>query len=57
MGIRLADDSRIPGVMKSLSEREVRVSQRGRSIRVSPNVYNTPEDIDALLAGFVAGVQ
>jgi selenocysteine lyase/cysteine desulfurase len=57
IGIRLADDSRIPGVMKSLSEREVRVSQRGRSIRVSPNVYNTPEDIDALLAGLAAGVQ
>ena len=54
IGIRLADVSRIPAVMDALVERQVRVSQRGQSIRVSPHVYNTPEDMEALMDGLVA---
>jgi selenocysteine lyase/cysteine desulfurase len=57
IGIRLTDESRIPAVMKALADRQVRVSQRGQSIRVSPHVYNTPEDIDALIDGLTAGIQ
>ena len=57
IGIRLADASRIPAVMQALAERQVRVSQRGQSIRISPHVYNSPEDIDALTDGLMAGVQ
>ena len=57
IGIRLADASRIPGVMAALTERQVRVSQRGQSVRISPHVYNTPEDIDALIDGLMAGLQ
>ncbi|TDJ17816.1 MAG: aminotransferase class V-fold PLP-dependent enzyme [Gammaproteobacteria bacterium] len=54
IGIRLADASRIPAVMAALGERRVCVSQRGQSIRISPHVYNTPEDIEALMDGLVA---
>ena len=35
-------------VQRALQERNVSVSVRGTSIRVSPNVYNTPEDMSAL---------
>jgi selenocysteine lyase/cysteine desulfurase len=57
IGIRLADESRIGPLMNALAERQVRVSQRGRSIRISPHVYNTPEDIDALMDGLAAGLR
>jgi len=57
IGIRLADASRIPEVMQTLGERQVRVSRRGQTIRISPHVYNTTEDIDALMDGLMAGLQ
>ena len=57
LGLRLADSSRIAGIMMALGERGVRVSQRGQSIRVSPHVYNTPEDIDALMDGLMDGLE
>jgi selenocysteine lyase/cysteine desulfurase len=31
-----------------LDRRDIYVSLRGSAVRVSPNVYNTPEDVDAL---------
>ena len=57
IGIRLKDGQRIAEVMKALTERRVRVSRRGESIRVSPHVYNTHEDIDALMDGLIAGLR
>ena len=57
IGVRLADTSRIPAVMTALGERRVRVSQRGQSIRVSPHVYNTPDDIDSLMDGIMTGLE
>jgi selenocysteine lyase/cysteine desulfurase len=54
IGLRLADVSRIPAVMAALGERQVCVSQRGQSIRISPHVYNTAGDIEALMDGLVA---
>ena len=57
IGIRFADSGRVPGVMRALADRQVRVSQRGQSIRISPHVYNLPEDIDALMDGLVAGLK
>ncbi len=57
VGIRLADASGIPGVMQSLGEHQVRVSRRGQSIRISPHVYNTAADIDALMDGLMAGLR
>jgi selenocysteine lyase/cysteine desulfurase len=56
IGIRLADESRMPGVMKALADRQVRVSKRGQSIRISPHVYNTQEDVEVLMDGLLAGV-
>ena len=55
--IRLADPDRIPGVMEALAKRQVRISRRGQSIRVSPHVYNAPTDMDALMDGLVAGLR
>ena len=56
IGVRLSDGGRIAAVMKALGERNVRVSKRGASIRISPHVYNTREDMDALMEGLMAGV-
>ncbi|TFH43350.1 MAG: aminotransferase class V-fold PLP-dependent enzyme [Lysobacterales bacterium] len=56
IGIRLANESLIPGVMRALAERQVRVSRRGKSIRISPHVYNTSADMDALMDGLMAGL-
>ncbi|MEZ0607519.1 aminotransferase class V-fold PLP-dependent enzyme [Fibrella sp. WM1] len=36
-------------VTKTLMARNVSVSARGRAIRVSPHVYNTPDDVQALV--------
>jgi selenocysteine lyase/cysteine desulfurase len=48
VGLRLADSAALPGVMERLRQRNVQVSQRGGSLRVSLHVYNTPADLDAL---------
>ena len=47
-GVRLPDAERIPAILAELRRRQVYVSQRGNSIRVSPHVYNRPEDMEAL---------
>lgn len=47
-GVRIADPERIPAILAQLRRREIHVSQRGDSIRVSPHVYNTDADIAAL---------
>lgn len=57
VGIRLADPERIPGVMAALEERQVRISRRGQSIRISPHVYNAPEDMAALMDGLAAALR
>ena len=57
IGIRLIEPARMPAIMKSLNERRIRVSQRGRAIRISPHMYNTPEDIDALIDGLADGLE
>lgn len=56
VGMRLADSERIPRLMDALAERQVRVSLRGHSVRISPHVYNTAEDVDALMDGLLAGI-
>tara|TARA_Y100001934_G_scaffold281438_1_gene391122 strand:- start:6333 stop:7466 length:1134 start_codon:yes stop_codon:yes gene_type:complete len=48
LGISLKDPGRIVSVVQALSARNVRVSKRGPVLRVSPHVYNTTDDIDAL---------
>jgi selenocysteine lyase/cysteine desulfurase len=43
--------------MRALEERDVRISRRGQSVRVSPHVYNAPEDMEALMDGLAAGLR
>ena len=55
-GVRLPDAERIPAILAALRSRRVYVSQRGSSIRVSPHVYNRPEDIHALAEALLMAV-
>lgn len=55
-GIRLPDAGKIERVMEILQERGVHVSLRGTSVRVSPNIYNTPRDIQALADALKASI-
>ena len=55
-GIRVPDAERLPALLEDLSRREVYVSQRGDSLRVSPHVYNTPDDLGALVEALRAAI-
>lgn len=55
-GIRVPDAEQLPALLEGLRRREVYVSQRGASLRVSPHVYNTPEDLGALVEALRAAV-
>jgi selenocysteine lyase/cysteine desulfurase len=48
-GIRIPSNLSIDVLQQALSKRNVFVSLRGDSIRVSPSVYNTQDDIAALI--------
>jgi selenocysteine lyase/cysteine desulfurase len=37
-------------VARTLAGQNVHVSVRGDNLRVSPHLYNTPEDVDRLLS-------
>ncbi len=56
-GVRIADTEQTPAILEALRQRAVYVSQRGTSIRVSPHVYNTEEDIMALAEALRAAVR
>ena len=47
-GLKPRDGAKLPGLMIALAEDNIRVSQRGAYIRVSPHVYNTEDDMAAL---------
>ena len=53
-GIRVPDPSRLDRVMVELKKRDVHVSVRGASLRVSPHLYNRPEDMAALAEALMA---
>lgn len=53
-GVRLPQDADPRQIATRLADRGVFVSVRGRTIRVSPHVYNDPGDIEALLVGLEA---
>ena len=55
-GIRVPDAERLPALLEDLRRREVFVSQRGASLRVSPHVYNTPDDLGALVDALRAAI-
>jgi len=42
------------GLVERLAERQVFVSLRGASLRVTPHLYNTPEDVDRLFAALAS---
>jgi selenocysteine lyase/cysteine desulfurase len=56
-GVRVPHPEVIPAILEQLAARKVFVSQRGSSVRVSPNVYNTPEDMEALAEALKAAVK
>lgn len=47
-GLKPRRQAAIPALMNALAGRNIRVSQRGAYIRVSPHVYNTVDDMAAL---------
>ena len=49
LGIRHNDFTTTERAMTEIAKRNIGVSLRGDAIRVSPNVYNTPADIDVLV--------
>ena len=55
-GIRVPDAEKLPALLEDLRRREVYVSQRGASLRVSPHVYNTPGDLGALVEALRAAI-
>lgn len=52
-GIRLPDSMTMYEARTRLSEANVFVSYRGDCIRVSPNIYNTKEDLDVLVQALI----
>ncbi len=48
-GIRLPQGLSLDKLQQHLTEQKVYVSIRGNSVRVSPNVYNEPKDMEKLL--------
>jgi len=47
-GVSVPHPELIPAILEQLSARKIFISQRGSSLRISPHVYNTPEDMIAL---------
>ena len=55
-GLGLPAGADLERLKEALGRRRVGVSFRGSSVRVSPNVYNTREDVEALVAAFSEGL-
>ena len=51
-GLGLPPGADLDRLKESLERHRVGVSFRGSSVRVSPNVYNTKDDVEALVAAF-----
>ena len=47
-GVRVPPGTSLPKLVEELKRRDVHVSVRGTSVRVSPHVFNTPADLLAL---------
>ncbi len=47
-GVRVPPGVALPKLVEELKRRDVHVSVRGSAVRVSPHVYNSPEDLQAL---------
>ncbi len=55
-GLRLPPGGDMADVARNLRNRRVDVSFRGSSVRVSPHVYNTVDDMDALIEALARGL-
>lgn len=53
-GIRLGEEHDMQQIKTSFDKQNILVSFRGDSIRVAPNVYNTPEEIDRLVETLIS---
>lgn len=51
-GIRLPENIKMDQLQERLKEEQIFVSMRGNAIRLAPNVYNEPKDMDRLLSVF-----
>lgn len=49
-GIQLPEGARPEALLQQLNEQKVIASVRGQALRISPHLYNTPDDIAALIA-------
>lgn len=49
VGLNLPAELDLPSLLENLKHNKIIVSVRGNTIRVAPNVYNTEEDIQALM--------
>jgi selenocysteine lyase/cysteine desulfurase len=56
-GVRVPHPELIPAILAQLAARKVFVSQRGTSVRVSPHVYNTAQDMEALADALKAAIR
>lgn len=56
VGLRLPAHLRTDELRAELERRNLRVSYRGDAVRISPNVYNTPEEMAELLGAFRGAV-
>jgi selenocysteine lyase/cysteine desulfurase len=57
VGVRLPFGVQPEEVQRTLVQQKVYVSVRGSFVRVSPHVYNTPSDVEALLHALRAALQ
>jgi selenocysteine lyase/cysteine desulfurase len=57
IGVRLGEALDITLLKASLAAANVWVSFRGDAVRIAPHVYNTPEDVQRLVAAFRGGLK
>jgi len=56
VGLRLPASADVTKIQAEMKKRNVVISYRGESIRISPNVYNNQADIDVMIEGLLAGL-
>ncbi len=57
IGIQIMDDVDLSLIQEFLEKEGFVLSYRGKNIRVSPNVYNTKSEMDALASALIEGVK
>lgn len=57
LGVRFPPNISMERIRQELYLRKVMVSYRGDAMRISPHLYNTPADVEALTAGLQASIK